>query len=293
MFNGLSTIKIHNEPYEAISPLRPELSQKGKTVLVCGGSTGIGRAIARNFCEAGAAKIVILSRRSDILQKTVSQLREAHPETEVVGHTCDIFNQAESKAIWDKFETDDPTAVDVLVLNAVHQPEMKPILDQGTDRLWQDFETNVRAPLYLVERFYKQPNHTGQKYCVFVSTQCIHRWGLAPQMPGYQLTKSSFTCLLQEIARDTPAEVMQTLSFHPSVVFTEAAATAGYTKDTLPWTDENIPGRFAVWAASPEARFLHGRFVWSNWDVADLSSSAVKAEIEADPWLLKVGVKGL
>lgn len=30
---------------------------------------------------------------------------------------------------------------------------------------------------------------------------------------------------------------MQVLSFHPSIVFTEAAAKAGYTRDTLPWTD--------------------------------------------------------
>ncbi|KAK7429425.1 hypothetical protein QQZ08_004017 [Neonectria magnoliae] len=79
------------------------------------------------------------------------------------------------------------------------------------------------------------------KYCIFVSTQDIHRWDSAPQMPGYQLTKNSFTCVLQQIARDTSADVMQTLSFHPSIVFTEAAATAGYTRDTLPWTDENLP----------------------------------------------------
>jgi hypothetical protein len=56
---------------------------------------------------------------------------------------------------------------------------------------------------------------------------------------------------------------------------------------------EDIPGGFAVWAASPEARFLHGRFVWSTWDVEDLASDKVKAELESDPWLLKVGVKGL
>ncbi|KAH6973112.1 hypothetical protein BKA56DRAFT_635057 [Ilyonectria sp. MPI-CAGE-AT-0026] len=291
MFNGHS-VKLHSEPYEAISPLRPELVQTGKTVLVCGGSTGIGHAIARNFCEAGASKVVILGRRSEVLQESASKLHEAYPNTEVIGQTCDIFNRAEAQAVYDKFEKDSIT-FDVLILNAVHQPELKTILDQGTDRLWQDFEANVRAPSYLVERFYKQPNHSGQKYCVYVSTQDIHCWDSAPQMPGYQLTKNSFTCVLQQIARDTPSDAMQVLSFHPSIVFTEAAAKAGYTKDTLPWTDENLPGQFAVWAASSEARFLHGRFVWSTWDVNELASSKIKAELEADPWLLKVGVKGL
>lgn len=32
----------------------------------------------------------------------------------------------------------------------------------------------------------------------------------------------------------------------------------------------NLAGNFVVWAASPEADFLKGRFVWSNWDVVEL-----------------------
>jgi hypothetical protein len=33
-----------------------------------------------------------------------------------------------------------------------------------------------------------------------------------------------------------------------------------------------------VWAASKEAKFLNGRFVWANWDVDELKAAA--AEIE-------------
>ena len=53
-------------------------------------------------------------------------------------------------------------------------------------------------------------------------------------MPGYQLTKNACTCMLQQIARDTPEENMRVISFHPSTVLTEAAKKAGYTEDTLP-----------------------------------------------------------
>ena len=31
-----------------------------------------------------------------------------------------------------------------------------------------------------------------------------------------------------------------------------------------------LPGNFAVWLASPEAKFLSGRFVWAEWDVDEL-----------------------
>jgi hypothetical protein len=55
---------------------------------------------------------------------------------------------------------------------------------------------------------------------------------------------------------------------------------------------ENLPGNFAVWAASPEATFLHGRFVWANWDVLELKKDLWK-RIHEDEHFLKVGIEGL
>ncbi|KAH6674227.1 hypothetical protein B0J14DRAFT_699935 [Halenospora varia] len=34
--------------------------------------------------------------------------------------------------------------------------------------------------------------------------------------------------------------------------------------------ESDLPGYFAVWLASPEAKFLKGKFVWANWDVDEL-----------------------
>lgn len=31
-----------------------------------------------------------------------------------------------------------------------------------------------------------------------------------------------------------------------------------------------LPAHFAVWLTSPEADFLKGRLVWSNWDVEEM-----------------------
>jgi hypothetical protein len=33
-----------------------------------------------------------------------------------------------------------------------------------------------------------------------------------------------------------------------------------------------LPASFVVWIASPEAEFLKGKFVWSNWDVDELKA---------------------
>lgn len=55
----------------------------------------------------------------------------------------------------------------------------------------------------------------------------------------------------------------------------------------------NLPGQFAVWAASDEAKFLHGRFVWAEWEMEELKTGQIRKRIDEDPWFLKTGVRGL
>jgi hypothetical protein len=51
----------------------------------------------------------------------------------------------------------------------------------------------------------------------------------------------------------------------------------------------SLPASFNVWLASPEARFLKGKFLWANWDVDELKSKG--KEIEAGTQL-SIGLVG-
>ena len=50
---------------------------------------------------------------------------------------------------------------------------------------------------------------------------------------------------------------------------------------------------FAVWAATSEAAFLHGRFVWTSWDVDELATGKVREQLDADPYFLRTTVAPL
>lgn len=65
----------------------------------------------------------------------------------------------------------------------------------------------------------------------------------------------------------------------------------GLTADSLPFDDASLPGNFYVWAATKKAAFLHGRFLWANWDVDELIG--MKPKIEADKGFLKAGLQGV
>jgi hypothetical protein len=51
----------------------------------------------------------------------------------------------------------------------------------------------------------------------------------------------------------------------------------------------SLPASFIVWLASPEARFLKGKFVWANWDIVELKA---QAKIIEETAYLSVGLVG-
>ncbi|ROT37791.1 NAD(P)-binding protein [Sodiomyces alkalinus F11] len=292
--------KYHKAPYPAIDPKRPELSQAGKTVLITGGNTGIGFAIARAFTAASAKRVILTGRRPDVVRDSAAQLaREAEQlgsPTVADGRVCDVSSLEASGKLWADLQAEG-IVVDVLVLNAAAMGAQKSILENGRDGVWQDFLVNVRTPLDFAERLYKQPGQgTRQKFIVNVSTIASYMWTtMGGDRPTYGLTKLSGNAVVQQIARDVKPEVMQIVSFHPGGILSESARKhiPEQVINSMVWDDENLPGRLAVFLASPEAEFLHGRFIWSNWDVEELKTGVVGEQIKKEPHFLKAGIEGL
>lgn len=55
------------------------------------------------------------------------------------------------------------------------------------------------------------------------------------------------------------------------------------------YDDASLPASFVVWLASPEARFLSGKYLWANWDVDELQER--KEELQ-NSLLLSIGLFG-
>lgn len=148
------TQTVHHKPYPAISPTLPALSQAGKTVLITGGSSGIGYAIARGFAEASASTIIITGRRSDVLRNAASQLTEEIPgfKGRILGRTCDVSDPRSVALLWSDLEKEG-TVVDVLVLNAARLDTKGPLLHTPLDDAWAEFLTNVRGNLDFAQKF--------------------------------------------------------------------------------------------------------------------------------------------
>ncbi|KAM0418732.1 hypothetical protein ACHAPT_012330 [Fusarium lateritium] len=290
------TKRIHTQVYEAIDPSQPHLSQAGKTVLVTGGSTGIGYAIAKNFGIAGADRVIVTGRSREKLDAAVSSLdRECQDHgitTKCEGRLCQIADSDSINCLFGQLAADG-VHVDVLVLNAVLSVAGT-LSEQGWEKTWEQFVVNVRSLHQLCDRLHQQAAPQNRTYYIVnVSTGAIHDFGSPKDLSSYSLTKTTAALLLQKLSDERGSSQTQIISFHPGAVLTAQVKEKGMTETSMNWDDVSLPGAFAVWCASPEATFLHGRFVWAAWDVDELKSGSIGRRLGTDDKFLRIGVHGL
>ncbi|KAH7380941.1 hypothetical protein BKA64DRAFT_225383 [Cadophora sp. MPI-SDFR-AT-0126] len=145
------TATWHDNTYPALSPSRPELSAKGKTVLVTGGGTGIGARTALSFAEAGASRIALLGRRSRPLLETKASIQQQYPQVEISTFPTDITNKSQVDAAFETFIG--KSKLDVLISNAGMIGVQDPIKDVNVDKFVEAVDINLKGALNVAQAF--------------------------------------------------------------------------------------------------------------------------------------------
>lgn len=144
----------HSQSYPEILPSRSELSAAGKVVFITGGGSGIGKATAIAFAQAGAKIIAIFGRRVENLLLAAEEVRKANPAgtTTVVVESVDIsqhvaldaaFTNASNKAGGAK--------VDILVNNAGSLKPLNSLTTYGEKDLRESIEGNLIGSFNVVQ----------------------------------------------------------------------------------------------------------------------------------------------
>ena len=184
----------------------------GNTILITGGATGIGFALAEAFAKAGN-EVIICGRREERLRES----RERMPALRT--RCCDLGSEAGREELYEWVCGEWP-AVNVLVNNAGIQRAID--LTAGVDGLRcqdDEIEINLRCPIYLAARFIPRLRERAEAAIVNVSSGL----GFVPlaDMPVYCSTKAalhSFSVSLRHQLRATSIRVFEII---PPIVDTE------------------------------------------------------------------------
>ncbi|KAK3686591.1 hypothetical protein LTR37_019652 [Vermiconidia calcicola] len=272
----------HDKAYESISPTRSELSAKGKTVLITGGGTGIGAETARCFAEAGASRIAILGRREQPLLDTKSSIQRDFPQVDVFTASTDVMKKSDVDEAFENFVGDG--RIDVLVSNAAVTGPHDSVRDADVDEFLEGIQQNLRGSLHVAQAFLRYAATSA--VAIDVNSSAAHV-NFAPKFVSYSIAKLAVFRLWDSLAFASPA--ISVFHVQPGIVDTAMSRETGGVA-ALGFEDHvSLPASFHVWLASPEARFLKGRFLWANWDVDELKEKAQELKENEQ---FKVGVVG-
>jgi NAD(P)-dependent dehydrogenase (short-subunit alcohol dehydrogenase family) len=233
------------------------MTVQGKTVLVTGGTSGIGEAIARAYAAEGAG--VVITGRSeergrqiaDSLTKQGAQVRFIRADLEDMDDVQRLANEVEH--------------VDVLVNNAGVFP-FGPTHEIDSDAFDAAFAVNVKAPLFLTGAFAPRMAANGGGAIVNVSTM-VASFGL-PGMALYGSTKAALELLTKTWAAEYGPEGVRVNAVAPGPTRTPGTEAMGDGLDQLASTlplgrsaSAQEIANAALFLGSDEASYVNGAVV--------------------------------
>ena len=117
----------------------------GNTIVITGGTSGIGKELVQRFLALGN-RVVTCGRRKDRLD----QMMAGFPELSVF--TCDVTNEAERKGFAEWVSANHPAA-NVFINNAGIQLFMDFTRSVDLGRVRTEVETNFIAPVHFISLF--------------------------------------------------------------------------------------------------------------------------------------------
>ncbi|KAL8838116.1 MAG: hypothetical protein Q9170_002257 [Blastenia crenularia] len=261
------TLTWHDNTYQSISPTRPQLSAKGKTMVITGGGTGIGAETARCFAEAGASRIALLGRREQPLLDTKASIELKFPNIHVVAIPSDVTKKSDVDAGLSEFVG--KGEIDILVSNAAMVGPRVPVRDVDGDNFLDAIQQNLKGSLNVAQAFLR---YAAPDAVVIETNSSAAHINFAPGFSAYSVAKLAVFRFWDALAFENPE--LSVFHVQPGIVATDMNREAGGT-DAIGFSDDvSLPASFNVWVASPEARFLKGKFLWANWDVDELKAKA-------------------
>ena len=239
---------------------------EGKTILVTGGSKGIGAAIVSALGAAGASVVVHYGSDTKGAEAAASAILPQHK----LLIRADLHDPASVSSLWDD-ALSWRGRIDVVVNNAAVMLWNGGIAEDDAtwDAVWEEtLQVNVLAPARLLRNAVRHYLETGGGVIVTMSSWAAQRGVTNPDTMAYGASKAAIRSLTQTIARAYAKQNILAYVVAPGVVRTRlsetfAATQGGEEKVTAnlamgEWVPPQELGELVTFLAAGRMRHLSG-----------------------------------
>ncbi len=237
------------------------LELNGKTAVVIGGTSGIGRAIAHGLADAGA-NVVASSRRAEEVDKTAVEIEEKGRKTLRIA--SDVSDKSTLQNLLDEC-VKEFGRVDILV-NSAGVTKRTPTLDLPEDEWNWILETNLTGTLRACQVFGKHMVENG--YGRIINIASLSTFVALYEVAAYAASKAAVASLTKSLAIEWSQHGVNVNAIAPGVfktaLNTQLLESTERGKEFLTRTPmkrfgkvEELAGA-AVFLASDAASFVNG-----------------------------------
>lgn len=240
----------------------------GKIAMVTGSSRGIGNAVAKGLCEAGATVVYTATT----LESAEKAAREAAQETGAVtlGLACHVENPDEVKALFaavaEKFGT-----LDILFNNAGIANIATDCVELTPEQIQEIMNVNTNGVIYCCQEAAKLMIPKGKGSIINMCSMSAHIYNVPQKVTHYAASKGAVLSFTKALACELAPHNVRVNCVSPGYHMTEMAKQ---WVDCHPIWLERVPmGRFA------DPYELAGTIIYLG---SDASSYVTGAEIVVD-----------
>jgi NAD(P)-dependent dehydrogenase (short-subunit alcohol dehydrogenase family) len=190
------------------------LELSGRVAVVVGGTSGIGRAIALGFAEAGA-DVVVSGRREELIDSVAKEIEAKGRRS--VRQAADVANRASLETLRDRVIAE-LGKVDILV-NSAGTTKRRPTLDVGEDEWNTIMETNLTGTLRACQVFGRHMIERG--YGRIINIASLSSFVALYEVAAYAASKAAVASLTKSLAIEWSSKGVNVNAIAPGVFRTD------------------------------------------------------------------------
>jgi NAD(P)-dependent dehydrogenase (short-subunit alcohol dehydrogenase family) len=239
---------------------------KGKTAIITGGDSGIGRATAVSFAREGADVAILYLDEDEDAEETKALVEKEG------GKALLIAGNVRSKAFCREAVEKVVAAfgkLDILVNNAAHQEEKKDLREISEEQLAKTFETNIYGYFYMTQAAldHLKPG------AAIVNVTSVNSYKGNDTLIDYSSTKGAITAFTRSMAMNLMDKKIRVNGVAPGPIWTPFipmamdAETVAEFGSQVPMKRAGQPNEVAaalLFLASDDASYFSGQVLHPN-----------------------------